>query len=111
LQARRRTDRTVDVHGPSTGTTNQVVVVVTHPVLVAGRRSGRLDTPEKPLVDQDSKGVVHPLAGDRTDLGPDGLCNVIGGTVRSIGHRLENGQPLSRDLDPVLAKEVGRLEG
>ncbi len=98
------TNGAIDVKHQSAVTTDQVVMVVTDSLLVAGRRPGRLDTPDEALVDQNAEGVVHPLARDGTDLGPDHLRYIVCGAVRSFGHRPQDGQPLGRDLDTVLAK-------
>ena len=88
-----------------------MVVVVTDAVLVAGSRPGRLDAPEQALVDQNAEGVVDALTRDRTNLGSDGLGNVVCRTVRSIGHRPQDGQPLGRDLYTALAEKIGLLSG
>jgi hypothetical protein len=60
-QARGVADRTVDVDHPAAGSADEVVVVVTDPILVAGRRPGRLDAPEEALVGEGREGVVHRL--------------------------------------------------
>ncbi len=62
VQTRCRPDRAVRVDGQATGATDEVMVVVAHPVLVASGRTGGLYTPEQSLVDENRKGVVHPLA-------------------------------------------------
>ena len=87
MQARRGTGRTVDVDGLAAGATDQVVVVVTDAVLIAGSRPGRLDASEQAIVDQDAKSVVHPLTRDRTNLGSHGLGYVVCRAVRSIRDR------------------------
>jgi len=86
-----------------------MVVIVTHPILVAGRRTGRLDAPDKALVGQQPEGIVYRLSGDGTDLGPHRLSDVVRGAVRSIGHGAQDGQTLGRDLDTVLSKKVGSI--
>ena len=84
-------------------------MVVADPVLVARRGPGGLDAPDEAFVGQDAEGVVHRLAGDDADLGPYDLGDVVRRAVRSTGHRRQNGQALSRDLDTVSAKEIGFL--
>src|SRR5207237_5216133 len=54
-------DRTVDVDHPVAGSADEVVVVVTDPVLGAGRRPGGLDAPEETLVGEGREDVVHRL--------------------------------------------------
>ena len=73
-QARRVADRAVDVDHPAAGPADEVVVVVTDPVLVAGRRTGGLDAPEEALVGEGREGVVHRLPGDGTDRRPARPC-------------------------------------
>ena len=80
-----------------------MVVIVTHPILVPGRRTGRLDAPDETLVGQQSEGIVYRLAGYAADLRTHGLRDVVRGAVRSIGHGAQNGQTLRRDLDTVLS--------
>ena len=53
----------------------------------------------------DGEGVVHRLAGDRADLGPHDLVDVVGGAVRSVGHRPQHGQALGRDLQAVATQQ------
>jgi hypothetical protein len=81
-----------------------MVMVVAGPVLVARRRPGGLDAPDETLVGQDAEGIVHCLAGDDTDLGPHSRGDVVRRGVRTTRNRRQNGQPLSRDLNTVLAK-------
>ena len=110
-QARGVADRAVDVDHPAAGSADEVVVVVADPVLVAGRRPGRLDAPEEALVGEDAEGVVHRLARDRTDLGPHDAVDVVGGAVRPVGHRPQDGQALGRDLQAVLAEQRIVVDG
>jgi hypothetical protein len=92
-----------------------MVVVVTDPILVTGRRPGGLDASDEALVGQDPEGVEHRLARNGTDVGPYDLGDVDRRAVRSTGHRPQDCQTLGRDLDTVLAKKVswsdGRLQG
>ena len=71
-------DRAVDVEHGAAASTDQVMVVVTDSILVAGRRSGRLDPADEVLVDQDAERVVHRLAGDRADDGADVVGQLVG---------------------------------
>ena len=114
-QARRVADRAVDVDRPSADAADEVVMVVSNPVLEARRRPGGLDASEEALVGQDSEGVVHRLARDGADLGPHDLSDLVRRAVRSSGHRPQDGQTLGRDLEAVPAEKVGwigvRLHG
>jgi hypothetical protein len=84
-----------------------MVVVVADSILIPGRRPGGLDASNEPLVGQDPQGVIYRLAGDGTDLDPHSLGDVVRGAVRSVGDRPQDGQTLGRDLETVLAKQVG----
>ena len=88
-----------------------MVVVVAHPVFVAGRRAGGLDASDQALVGQDTERVVHRLAGDGADLRPHRLGHVVRGAVRPTGHRPQHGQTLGRDLEAVVTQKVGGIEG
>jgi hypothetical protein len=88
-----------------------MVVVVTDSVLVAGRRPSGLDASQDALVGECCEGVVHRLTRDRTDLGPNGSVDVVGGAVRLVGHRAQNRQALSRDLHTVLAQKRIVVDG
>jgi hypothetical protein len=83
------------------------MMVVPYPILISGRRPGRLDAPDEAVLGQDAEGVVHRLAGDGADLGPHVLVDVVGGAVRSTGHRSHDRQTLRRDLQPVLTEHGG----
>src|SRR4051794_7479694 len=79
VQARSGADRAVDVDGATAAAADEVVVVVVDPVLVAGRRPGRLDPADESLVGQRAQRVVDRLPGDRPDLGPHDPLDVVGG--------------------------------
>ena len=58
-----------------------------------------------------AEGVVDRLARDGADLGPHDLLDVVGGAVRPVGHRPQDGQALGRDLQPVLAEQRSFVRG
>src|SRR3954453_13676265 len=91
------------------------MVVVANPVLVAGRRPGRLDAPEEALVGESREGVVHRLTRDGSDLGAYDRVDVVRCAVRSVGHRPQNSKTLGRHLQAVPAEQRtvvhGRLPG
>ena len=80
-------------------------MVVANPIFEAGRRSGWLNPPDQTLGDEKVQRVVHRLERDGTDLGPDDRGHRIGGDVRRSRDGPKDGQPLSRDLNPTLAKK------
>jgi hypothetical protein len=61
-EARRVTDRAVDVDGAAAHATDQVVVVVARARLVARGRTGGLDAADEPLLGEDPERVVDRLA-------------------------------------------------
>ncbi len=93
-QAGRRPDRAVDVDYGATTSANQVVMVIAHPILVKCGRSGGLDATYEVLLDQDAECVVHGLARDRPDDGPDVVGHLFGRGVRARGHSPHDGKPL-----------------
>ena len=103
-KAGRRSDRAVDVEHGAAVSADEVMMIVTHAILVAGRRSGRLDPADEVLVGQDAESVVHRLAGDRTNDQPNIAGQLVGGGVRAVRHRSHDGEPLSGHLHPVLAQ-------
>jgi hypothetical protein len=106
-QTRRGADCAVDIDHPAASAAGQVVVVVTGPTLEARRRPGGLDAPNETLLGKDAEGVVHRLTGDDADLGPYGLGDVVRSAVRLTRYRRQNRQALGRDLNAVLAEEIG----
>jgi hypothetical protein len=86
-----------------------MVVVVADPILVASRRSGRLNAPDQSFGDQDTKGVVHGLHRDGTNFGPDDLGHAVSRNVGLARDCPQDGQSLRRDLNAVLAKELSRV--
>ncbi len=106
-RAMRFAQSAVDVDRSSAGATDRVVVIDTDPILVEGRRPGGLNTPEEALLDQRPEGVVYRLSRDGTDLGANGLGDLVCRAVRPTRYRAQHGQTLGRDLETVFAKEVG----
>ena len=104
-------DRAVDIDQTAADSTDQMVMVVADPILVPGRRSGRLNAPDQPLGDEDAKGVIDRLKRDGPDLGPDDLGHAVGCDVGLAGYRPQNSQSLSRHLDTALPKKVNRVSG
>ena len=80
-QAGSRADRTVDVNDTAALTTDQVVVVVVHPVLVASRRTDGLNPSKKALIDQDGQSVVDRLARNGAEFELRDFGDFVGGHV------------------------------
>src|SRR5690606_6928693 len=111
VQAGRTAHGTVDVDRHPAGATNEVVVVVVDPILVAGGGTGRLDAPDQPLLGERAQGVVHRLAGYRPDVGPHHRFDVVGGGVGPARDCPHDRQTLRRHPHTVLAEEPGGIGG
>ncbi len=108
-QARGRPDGAFDVGEPAADPADQMVVVVAEPLLVARRRTERLNPPDQTRADQEAQSVVDGLQRDRTDLGPDRLRDLVGGDVRSAGDRPQHRETLRGDLNSAFAEKAARV--
>ena len=108
-QTGRQTDCTVDVDRAAALPANQVMVVVANPIFEAGRRPGWLNAADETFGREHTKRVVHRLERNRTDLVPDRFRDGIRGDVRLARDGPEHGEPLRRDLDAALTKELSRI--
>lgn len=88
-----------------------MVMVVVHPILVASRRSHRLNTPHESVLDRHGECVVHGLTRDGADVGLDGCRYFVSGHVWLQRHGAEDRDSLRGCLDPALTKQVGSVEG
>ncbi len=88
-----------------------MVVVVIDPALEEGGRPDGLNSSDESILDQDTEGVIHRLARNGTDVDLSDLGHAIGRDVGVSRYRPQHRQALGGDLDPALAKEVGRCEG
>ena len=102
-------DCAIDVDHFSTCAADQVVVVVIDPILIAGRRSGGLDSTEDTLLGQDTEGIVDRLSRDDPDFGANALGNVIRGAMGPNGHRPQDSQSLGGDGDSIFAKQIVQI--
>src|SRR5262249_39581337 len=91
--------------------TDQVMVVVTDTILVEGRRSGGLDAPDEPLLDQHREGVVNRLSRDGADVGANARSDVVGRAVGPTRHDPQYCEALGRDMDTTFAQEFGQIAG
>jgi hypothetical protein len=80
------------------------MMIVTDAILVQGGRTGGTNPPDDSLLGQDPQGVIHRLSRNGTDLGANRVGNVIGRTVRLLGHGPQHRNPLSRNLESMLSK-------
>jgi hypothetical protein len=110
-ETRRGSDRAVNVNQTAAVSTNQMVVVVAHPILETSRGSGGLNATDKARADQNAQRVVHRLERDGPDLCPDSVANRVGGDVWLTRNRPQNGQSLRGYLNTVLPKELSRVDG
>jgi hypothetical protein len=63
--------------------TNEVVVIVVHAVLVASRGTHGLDATQKVVVNENGESVVHRLTRDAADIGLGDVSYFVGGHVGS----------------------------
>jgi hypothetical protein len=81
-----------------------VVVIVTDPIFIEGRRTCRLDAPQQSFFHQQIERIVNGLAGNRAELNANHLSRVICRAMRSRCHDAENGQPLRGNLHSVASQ-------
>jgi hypothetical protein len=110
-EARGRADGAIDVVHQITPSANEMVMIVSNPVLVAGNRSCRLYSTQEVLLDEDPKCVVHGLTGDRSQLVANGLGDVLSGDVWVASHGFHHGDALSGDLEALISQFVGEVDG
>ena len=67
LQAGSRADGAVHIGSQAAAAADNVMVVVSHPRLIASRMAGRLDASDEPRLLQDVQIVVHGLGGERAE--------------------------------------------
>ena len=82
-------------------------MVVTHPILVARCRPGRLNAPDQTPVGQHADRVIHRSLRDGADVGPDEFEHIFRGEMSPARHRPQDGQALRGDLETPLPKELG----
>lgn len=105
-QTRHFAGRTVDVEHHPAAPADEVMVVVTDAVLVASCRASGLDPANQVLVDEDAERVIDRLAGDGAELGAHFVAQLVGRGVWTFCHDAHDREPLSSDLDAVLAQEL-----
>ena len=110
-EARGRADGAIDVIHQITPSANEMVMIVSNPVLVAGNRSCGLYPTQEVLLDEDPKCVVHGLTGDRSQLVANGLGDVLSGGVRVASQGFHHGDALSGDLEALISQFVGEVDG
>ncbi len=106
IEARRGSNRAVNIDDPTAFPADQVVVVVADAVFESRGRSNRLDATNEALVGQYPEGVVDRLLGNRANLfahhhGHLVRCGV--GVIRNCPHHCK---ALCGDLQTVLAQLI-----
>lgn len=110
-EARGRSDGAIDVVHQITPSANEMVMIVSNPVLVAGNRSCGLYPTQEVLLDEDPKCVVHGLTGDRSQLVANGLGYVLSGDVWVASQGFHHGDALSGDLEALISQFVREVDG
>lgn len=110
-EARGRADGAIDVVHQITPSANEMVMIVSNPVLVAGNRSCGLYPTQEVLLDEDPKCVVHGLTGDRSQLVANGLGYVLSGDVWVASQGFHHGDALSGDLEALISQFVREVDG
>jgi hypothetical protein len=82
-ETRRRAHRTVNVDDSLARSTDQMMVVIVDPILVASGRSHGLNASKKSVLDQHAEGVVHGLTRDGAEVGLGDESYLVGRHVRS----------------------------
>ena len=85
-----------------------MVMVVVNSIFVASRRSNRLDTPQKIVVDEDAKSVVHGLSRNGTDVGLGDVGHFVRRHVWLTRDRAKDSDALGGCLNAALAKLIDR---
>jgi len=109
FETRRPPNRAVYIHHAAADATDEMVMVVTDTILVAGRRARWLNTSDEVRCDQDIKCVVHRLQRNRADFCANGARDDIRRDVRSPGDRPEHRNSLSCYLYSTLSKRLRRI--
>jgi len=81
-----------------------MVMVVANSIFVPGHRTAWLDTPDEVLLDENAERVIDRLPRDRPDVGSDTFGDFFGGRMWVRGNGFQDRDPLSGDLDTVIAK-------
>ena len=91
----------IDIDDVTAFATDQVVMIVSDPVLVQRGRADRLNSTNETLVDQQAQGVVDRLARDRSDVGLGGFGHILCSAVGLVGDGSKNCEPLRGDVESV----------
>jgi hypothetical protein len=74
-------DRAVDVEHEAAAPTDEVMMVIAHPIFVPGDRTRRLDPTNQILLNEGTECVVDRLPRDRSDPGPNIFDEILGRCV------------------------------
>ena len=108
-QTWRRTDRAVDIEHHAAAAADQVMMIVSYAILVAGRGSRGLNPADEVLLHQDAQRIVDRLARNRPENRADIVHHFVRRGVGMRRHRPQNGQPLGGDLQTVLAQKSSNI--
>ncbi len=108
LQTGRRADRAVHIGGQTAAPADDVMVVISHPRLVASRMAGRLDASDEADILKNVQIVVHGLCGERAETRAGSVCNGFHVPMPALAlHRHEYGEAGRRHPQTGPAKGVG----
>jgi len=105
-QARSLSDSAIDINRFPTVAANEMVVIVSRAILVAGGRTSRLDATDEKFLGQHAENVVNRLSGNRADLRADIFGDIICCGMRSACNCTKNSQALRGYRDTVSTKKV-----
>ena len=83
------------------------MVIVINAIFEERRGAGGLNATDETGRDEDAQGGINRLQRDRADLGPGCVSDDFRGGMGPPFDSSKYRQPLGRDLDPVLAKNMG----
>ena len=109
--AGRAADGAIDVGNGTTGTADDVVVVVTDPGLVSRHRAGRLDVPHESGVAERPQAVVDGLVGDLAEVVPDGTDYRVGVGVGVVVDRGQHRHPGTGDSQTISTQQALAFNG
>ena len=94
IQTRRLPGCTIDIDHLSAASTDQVMVIITYPILIPRRRSRRLNPPNQTMLRQSPQSIVNCLTRNRPNLRPHVFRQIIRRAMRTPRHRPQHRNPL-----------------
>ena len=96
----------VDIHRSGAATADEVVVVVSHAVLIECRLPGGLDAADEPFFRKHPEDIIDCLARDCAELFSHTISNHIRRAVRLAGNGPNDGEALRSHGESVLFKKI-----